>query len=82
MTGLVSGMLAPHFGDESSLSSMIRAGSRSKRILCFVSIDVRCFPVPPWLRVPEVEDDWFRRRGCLDVSQPWPVTRTALPFIN
>jgi hypothetical protein len=47
MTELVSGMPAPQFGDESSLSVKIRVGSRFKRFLRFVLIGVRCFRVPP-----------------------------------
>jgi hypothetical protein len=35
------------------VSARIRAGSRFKRILCFVLIDVRCS------RVVQVEDHWF-----------------------
>jgi hypothetical protein len=34
------------------VSARIRAGSRFKRFLCFVLIDVR------WFRVPQVEDHW------------------------
>jgi hypothetical protein len=37
---------------------IIRAGSRFKRFLCFVLINVRCFRVPPGVRVPQVEDHW------------------------
>jgi hypothetical protein len=50
MIELVSGMPAPQFGDESSLSARISTGSRFKRFMCFVLIDVRSF------RVPRVED--------------------------
>jgi hypothetical protein len=64
MTELVSGMPAPQFGDESSLSVRIRAGSRFKRFLCFVWIDVRCF------RVPQVQDHWSRQCGSPHVSKP------------
>jgi hypothetical protein len=45
MIQLVSGKPAPQFGDESSLSVRIRAGSRFKRFLCFVLIDVKCLRV-------------------------------------
>jgi hypothetical protein len=38
------------------MSARIRAGSRFKRFLRFVLIDVRCFHVSPWVRVPQVED--------------------------
>jgi hypothetical protein len=55
MTELVSCLSAPQFGDESSLSARIRAGSRFKRFLFFVLIDVRSF------RVPQVQDHWTRQ---------------------
>jgi hypothetical protein len=38
------------------VSARIRAGSRFKRFLCLVLIYVRCFRVPPWVRVTQVED--------------------------
>jgi hypothetical protein len=59
MTELVSGMPAPQFGDESSLSTRIRADSRFKRLQCFILIDISCLRVPTGLRVPQVEDHWL-----------------------
>jgi hypothetical protein len=59
MTGLVSGMPAPQFGDESLLSVRIRAGSKFKRFLYFPLLDVsivRCFRVTQGTRVSQVED--------------------------
>jgi hypothetical protein len=47
MIELDSGIPAPQFVDES--------GSRFKRFLCFVLIDVTCFRLPPGVRVPQVE---------------------------
>jgi hypothetical protein len=47
MIELLSGMPAPQFGEESSLSARFRAGSRFKRFLCFYLIVVRCFHVHP-----------------------------------
>jgi hypothetical protein len=38
------------------LSARIRTGSRFKRSMCFVSIDVRCLRVLSAVRVPHVED--------------------------
>jgi hypothetical protein len=61
MTELVSGMPAPQFWDESSLSAMMRAGSSFKCFLCFVLIYVSCF------RVPQLEDHWCK---TLKVNQP------------
>jgi hypothetical protein len=55
MTEPVSGMPAPQFGDESSLSARIRAGPRFKQFLRCVLINVRCFRVPPGVRIPQVE---------------------------
>jgi hypothetical protein len=49
MIEFVYGLPTPQFGDESSLSVRIRVGSKLKRFLCFVLIDVRSF------RVPQVE---------------------------
>jgi hypothetical protein len=36
------------------VTARIRAGSVFMRVLCFVLIDVRCFRVPPGVRVPQV----------------------------
>jgi hypothetical protein len=58
MIELVSGMPAPQFGDESSLSARIRAGSRFKRFMCFALIDILCFRLPPEVGVHQVEDHW------------------------
>jgi hypothetical protein len=55
MIELVSGMPAPQFEDESSLIARIRAASRFKRFLSFVLMVVRCFRIPPGIRVPHVE---------------------------
>jgi hypothetical protein len=62
MIELGSGMPAHQFGDESSLSARVRSGSRLKRFLCFVSIDVRyfrlpprCLPVPPGYTYPRLK---------------------------
>jgi hypothetical protein len=63
MIELVSGMPAPQFGERMFVSARIRAGSRFKRFLCSVLIDVRCFSysltrlrVPSRVRIPQVED--------------------------
>jgi hypothetical protein len=52
----------------SGTSARIRAGSRSKRFLCFILIDVRCFRLPskmssrtPRENVPQVEDNCSRQ---------------------
>jgi hypothetical protein len=50
MIELFYGMPVPQFGGRIFVSARIRAGSRSKRFLCFVLVDVRC------LRIPHVED--------------------------
>lgn len=42
MIELVSGKLKPQFGDESSFSARIRAGSRLKRFPSFVLISLNC----------------------------------------
>jgi hypothetical protein len=60
MTELVPDMPAPEFGDETSLGPRIGAGSRFKRFLCFVLIDVRCLSVPPEVCVPHVIDHYSR----------------------
>jgi hypothetical protein len=64
MIELVSGMPAPQFGDESSLSARIRSGSRAKRYLCFVLTDVRCLRVLPGVRLSQVEDHCYRLWSC------------------
>jgi hypothetical protein len=46
MAELVSGIPAPHFGDESSWMRE-SAGSRFRRFLCLVLIDIRCFRIQP-----------------------------------
>jgi hypothetical protein len=54
MIELVSGTPERQFGDGSSISARIRAGSRFERFLCFVLIDVRYFDVS------QVEGHWSR----------------------
>jgi hypothetical protein len=63
MTELVSGMPAPAFGAESSLSARIRAGSESRVFLYLILIYVRCFLVSPkiysctpWVLLLQVEN--------------------------
>jgi hypothetical protein len=58
MIELISGMPAPQFEDESSLSSRIRVGPRFKRFPCFVLINAGCFLVLPEVRVSQVENNW------------------------
>jgi hypothetical protein len=47
MTELVSGTTTPQFRGRIFASARMRAGSRSRRFLCFALIDVRCFRVLP-----------------------------------
>jgi hypothetical protein len=72
MIELVSVMPAPKFGDESSLSARIRAGSRFSRFLCFVLIDVRCFRVIAkmfsGISITQVEYQWFKAYPRLKTS--------------
>jgi hypothetical protein len=49
------------------VNEKIRAGSRFKRVLCFVLIEIRYSLIPsemsspaPGVRVPKVEDHWSR----------------------
>jgi hypothetical protein len=65
MTELVSGMPAPHFGDGSSLSARIRAGSIFKRSPRFALSDVRCLRIPPGVSVPQVEDHCCREQNVV-----------------
>jgi hypothetical protein len=51
------------------VSARIRGGSRLKRLVCFVLIDVRCFRVPPEKSLHAIEDHWSRKCGILDISQ-------------
>jgi hypothetical protein len=50
------------------VSARIRAGSRFKRFLCFVLIDVRCFRVPPGICAAQVEQHSRRAQGILDTK--------------
>jgi hypothetical protein len=43
------------------VSARIRAGSRFKRFLCFILIDVRCFRVLSGVRVPQLKTSGLHR---------------------
>jgi hypothetical protein len=58
---LDSGMPVLQFGDESSLSVRIRAGSSFKRFLCFVLIDPRCFRL--FLKMSSLNPGGTRAQG-------------------
>jgi hypothetical protein len=50
------------------VSASIRAGSRSKRFLCFVLIDVRCVRVPSGVHIPRLTNDhWSRSQQMIGV---------------
>jgi hypothetical protein len=66
MVELVSDMPASQFGGANLVCARIRAGSRFKRFLCFVSIHVRCLPVTVVVRVPPVEDHCDRGQTTHD----------------
>jgi hypothetical protein len=70
MTELVSGMPGPQFGDESSLSARIRAGSRFKRFLCFVFIDVRQYRVALGIRLPKLKTTDLENVGASTSHNP------------
>jgi hypothetical protein len=62
------------------VNARIRAGSRFKRFLWFVLIDVRCFRVPPGIRVPQVEDHRSKgpnRVGAFRASSPKDANRSS-----
>jgi hypothetical protein len=83
MTELASGMPAPQFEEKFFVSARIRVGSRFKRVLCFLLIDVRCFGIPlrcllvilgVW--VPQVEYHWSIKRS-FQQDRTWYFERVA-----
>jgi hypothetical protein len=57
----VSDITILEFGADTSLGARVRAGSRLRRFICFVLIDVRCLLVPLEVCVPHVKDHYSRQ---------------------
>jgi hypothetical protein len=58
------------------VSARIRAGSKSNPFLCFILIHVRCFRVPPVVRVQHVE---YHCPGC---KRATPRKALAVPMLS
>jgi hypothetical protein len=55
------------------MSARIRTGSRLKRFLCFVLIDVRYLSVPSGIRLSQVQYHWFTACGIIVESLLAPL---------